>query len=229
MFFRRSPPPGGVPGNSRPGNSRPGSAPGSSGRRGCSFWSCGLTVSGNLRFCRDHEAGRRDGSVDDCPGCGRGKHSRYPCCLDCRRVRDDSASREAGLASGQSSGQSSGPAVSPQGSRGPLPARERSPAWRQGDEAASCFYAYLLRLDDGSFYAGQTRDIRERLMEHRDGSGARATAGRSPRLVWFRTFPTRDGATAEESSLKALCRDNPRQVRRMILAFQDVVGELDFG
>ena len=63
-------------------------------------------------------------------------------------------------------------------------------------------------------------------MEHRDGSGARATAGRSPRLVWFRTFPTRDGAAAEESSLKALCRDNPRQVRRMILAFQDVVGEL---
>ena len=119
--------------------------------------------------------------------------------------------------------------ASPQGSRSPLPAREHSPAWRRGDEAAACFYAYLLRLDDGSFYAGQTRDIRERLMEHRDGSGARATAGRSPRLVWFRTFPTRDGAAAEESSLKALCRDNPRQVRRMILAFQDVVGELDFG
>ena len=41
-------------------------------------------------------------------------------------------------------------------------------------------------------------------------------------------FPSREDAAAHESVLKALCRDNPRQVRRMIRAFQDIVGELDF-
>ena len=56
--------------------------------RGCNFWSCTLTVQGNRRFCHDHEMGRRRGIVDDCPDCGRGKDSRYPCCLECRRDRD---------------------------------------------------------------------------------------------------------------------------------------------
>ena len=56
--------------------------------RGCSFWSCTLAVQGNRRFCHDHEMGRRRGVVDDCPDCGRGKDSRCPCCLECRRDRD---------------------------------------------------------------------------------------------------------------------------------------------
>ena len=64
-------------------------------------------------------------------------------------------------------------------SRRPTPPLERSARWDRGDASASCFYAYLLRLSDGSFYAGQTREIRERLMEHRDGA-ARYTSGRNP-------------------------------------------------
>ena len=86
-------------GPARPGSPRPGSPravqervvqgrPASPLGRGCNFWSCTLTVQGNRRFCHDHEMGRRRGIVDDCPDCGRGKDSRYPCCLECRRDRD---------------------------------------------------------------------------------------------------------------------------------------------
>ena len=94
-------PRGGSPpsGPARPGLPRPGSPravqervvqgrPASPLGRGCNFWSCTLTVQGNRRFCHDHEMGRRRGIVDDCPDCGRGKDSRYPCCLECRRDRD---------------------------------------------------------------------------------------------------------------------------------------------
>ena len=121
--------------------------------RGCNFWSCTLTVQGNRRFCHDHEMGRRRGIVDDCPDCGRGKDSRYPCCLECRRDRDavdvgvppsrsfpqapavDASHRPAGGASGR-------PAVD--ASRRPAPPLESSARWDRGDASASCFYAYLL-------------------------------------------------------------------------------------
>lgn len=188
--------------------------------RGCNFWSCTLTVQGNRRFCHDHEMGRRRGIVDDCPDCGRGKDSRYPCCLECRRDRD---AVDVGVPPSRSFPQAPAGGVS----RRPAPPLERSARWDRGDASASCFYAYLLRLSDGSFYAGQTREIRERLMEHRDGA-ARSTSGRNPKLVWFMRFPSREDAAVHESRLKVLCRDNPRQVRRMIRAFQDIVGELDF-
>ena len=100
VMSQRSPRGGSLPsGPARPGLPRPGSPravqervvqgrPASPLGRGCNFWSCTLTVQGNRRFCHDHEMGRRRGIVDDCPDCGRGKDSRYPCCLECRRDRD---------------------------------------------------------------------------------------------------------------------------------------------
>ena len=218
----------------RPGSARPVQERVVQGRaasplgRGCNFWSCPLTVQGNRRFCHDHEMGRRRGVVDDCPDCGRGKDSRYPCCLECRRDRDAvdvGVTPSSPFPQAPAGGASRRPAVDV--SRRPAPPLEHSARWDRGDASASCFYAYLLRLSDGSFYAGQTREIRERLMEHRDGA-ARSTSGRNPKLVWFMRFPSREDAAAHESRLKALCRDNPRQVRRMIRAFQDIVGELDF-
>ena len=74
---------------------------------------------------------------------------------------------------------------SPPGSRKTY-RREHSDAWEAKDAEANDFYVYVLKLDDGSFYAGQTREIRERLLEHRDGT-TKSTAGRNPKLVWFST------------------------------------------
>ena len=107
------------------------------------------------------------------------------------------------------------------------PRREHSPRWGAGDAQANEFYVYILKLDDGGLYAGQTRELRERLMEHRDGT-TRSTAGRNPRLVWFSTVATREEATETELELKQLYDRNPREIRRRIVRFRELVGELDF-
>ena len=99
---------------------------------------------------------------------------------------------------------------------------------RDRDAEASEFYAYVLILNDGSFREGQTRELRERMMEHRAGT-VKDTAGRNPKLVWFTTVSTRDEAIALEKELKELCDRNPREIRRRVRRFRDLVEELDFG
>ena len=84
-----------------------------------------------------------------------------------------------------------------------------------------------MKLEDGSFYAGQTREIRERLMEHRDGM-TKSTAGKDPKLVWFTTVTTREQATDYEVQVKRVCDGNPREIRRWIRRFQDLVEEFEF-
>ena len=105
--------------------------------------------------------------------------------------------------------------------------KEYSKKWKAGDAGATEFFVYILKLDGNAFYAGQTRELRERLMEHRDGDAV-STAGKNPRLIWFTKVSTRDEATTLESELKRLCDENPREVRRRVLQFQDLVQELDF-
>ena len=105
--------------------------------------------------------------------------------------------------------------------------REHSERWEAGDAEATEFYVYILKLDRGRFYAGQTRELRERLMEHRDGL-TKSTAGQNPKLVWFSTVPTREEAVTVEVELKRLCDKNPREVRRRVRRFQDLAQELDF-
>ena len=104
---------------------------------------------------------------------------------------------------------------------------EHSDDWKRGDADATEFYVYVLKLNDASFYAGQTREIRERLMEHRDGT-TKSTAGKEPKLVWFSTVSTRKQATELEVKLKKLCDHNQREIRRRIRGFQDLVQELEF-
>lgn len=105
---------------------------------------------------------------------------------------------------------------------------ERSTAWEAGDAKATTFYVYVLKLTGPMpFYAGQTRELRERLMEHRDGL-TKSTAGKEPKLVWFTTVDTRDEATRFERVVKKLCDENPREIRRWIVQFQDLVNACDF-
>ena len=105
--------------------------------------------------------------------------------------------------------------------------KEYSSKWKAGDAGATEFFVYILKLDGNAFYAGQTRELRERLMEHRDGDTV-STAGKNPRLVWFTKLSTRDEATTLEAELKLLCDKNPREVRRKVRQFQDLVEVLDF-
>ena len=172
--------------------------------RTCRFWNCPKRVRGSHDYCYEHYQAYLKDEIDDCPGCGLAKSAKYRTCLDCRPTESSRSEKPKKTYR-----------------------REHSDAWKAGDSEADEFYVYILKIDDGSFYAGQTREIRERLMEHRDGT-TKSTAGRNPKLVWFSTVSTREQATGLEVQLKKLCDRNPREIRRWVRRFQDLVEELDF-
>ena len=69
------------------------------------------------------------------------------------------------------------------------------------------FYTYLLRCNDGSYYAGHTDDLENRIAQHRTGALGGYTAKRLPvTLVWSDRFPTRDEAFAAERQIKGWSR-----------------------
>ena len=200
----------------------------------CKYWNCEEKV--RYDYCSDHYRELKAGKINECSGCGRAKDAKYPTCIACKD-RPKSAVKEAvkGVVKGAVKGAIEGAVKSAARSEnnGKPRARydryreEHSDSWSAGDADASEFYIYVLKLNDGTFYAGQTREIRERLMEHRDGT-TKTTAGKDPKLVWFSTVSTRKQATELEVMIKKICDRNPREIRRWILKFQDLVDELDF-
>ena len=88
------------------------------------------------------------------------------------------------------------------------------------------FHVYVLQLRGGDFLVGYSRDLRVRLMEHRDGV-IPPTAGRDPELVWFTLVESRAEAKALKVRLRRLCDDDPREMRRWVIRFQDLVRDLN--
>ena len=200
----------------------------------CKYWNCKEKVTYDL--CIKHYRELKAGKVDECPGCERAKDAKYPTCLDCKdkprsAVKETVKDAIKGAVKGAIEGAVNGATKSERSSRPRARydryREEHSDSWSAGDADASEFYVYVLKLNDGTFYAGQTREIRERLMEHRDGT-TKTTAGKDPKLVWFSTVSTRKQATELEVIVKKICDRNPREIRRWILKFQDLVNELDF-
>ena len=171
------------------------------GSNQCRVWNCNETIRKQYEFCREHYYDSIVGLIDDCPGCGRAKDSDYDTCTDCRSTATTRTPKRY--------------------------QREHSKAWEAGDSEATEFFVYILKLEGGSFYAGQTRELRERLMEHRDGK-TKTTAGKNPKLVWFTQVETREQAADYEVVLKKICDTNPREIRRRVLDLKDLVGELDY-
>lgn len=69
------------------------------------------------------------------------------------------------------------------------------------------FCAYLLRCNDGTYYAGHTDDLDRRMAQHQSGALGGYTAKRLPVvLVWSDWFQTRDDAFAVERKLKGWSR-----------------------
>ncbi|MGD9471060.1 MAG: GIY-YIG nuclease family protein [Novosphingobium sp.] len=69
------------------------------------------------------------------------------------------------------------------------------------------FHAYLLRCNDGSYYAGHTDDLEQRMGQHQSGVLGGYTAKRLPVvLVWSDSFQARDDAFAVERKLKGWSR-----------------------
>ena len=172
-------------------------------RNHCEFWDCTTPVRRDYFLCFGHYEAYRDGLVDKCPDCQRYKDAQYGLCLDCKSDRSPASTTSSKRYR-----------------------REHSAAWEAGDAEATAFYVYVLKLNDGSLYAGQTREIRARLMEHQDRL-TKSTAGRDPKLAWFTTVDTRDEAERLERVVKKMCDQNPREIRRWILEFQDIVKMVD--
>jgi len=87
-------------------------------------------------------------------------------------------------------------------------------------EAARSWWVYLLRCGDGSLYCGIALDVRERLLVHRSGRGARYTRGRGPlRLAASCVVGDKGDALSIEAHIKRLSRAHKDElVRRGALA-----------
>ena len=176
----------------------------------CSYQDCDQSIAPWLELCQEHNADKQSGLIDQCPDCGQYKDPRYPLCRHCN----------AGA-------RSPAPKNTPSRRRSKYDLEE-NPEWDRGDADAEEFFAYILKLSNGGFYAGHTREIRERLDEHRDGDVI-GTAGKNPKLVWFTRAQTRHAVAEAEQQLKWLIDNNPREIRRMVFAFQDMIKLVDTG
>jgi len=101
-----------------------------------------------------------------------------------------------------------------------------SNSWRKKDEGIAKFYVYILKLDNGYLYVGHTRELRERILEHKEGA-SRSTAGEHPKLRYFEILPSREKAMIREHEIKILIKNNRREIFRMITEFRDLISEVD--
>jgi predicted GIY-YIG superfamily endonuclease len=98
--------------------------------------------------------------------------------------------------------------------------------WRKKDEGSNKFYVYILKLDSGELYIGQTRELRERILEHQEGT-TRSTAGEHPKLRYFEILPTREAAMLREHEIRILVKNNRREIFRMITEFNALISVVD--
>ena len=170
----------------------------------CKYQGCERRIQAWFDFCAPHNDQRKNGEIDECPSCGRYKNRNLPQCRICSEFAAPSSENKQ------------------QGKYEP----EYNPKWEAADEEGDVFFVYILKLDGGKFYAGHTRELRERMSEHRDGK-TRSTAGKNPRLVWFEIRDTRKEAADGEAYFKELIDKNEREVRRMVTEFLDLIREVD--
>lgn len=71
------------------------------------------------------------------------------------------------------------------------------------------WYLYILRCNDGSLYTGITTDIKRRIKEHNNKSGAKSIKGKLPAvLVYSEEYPNMATAAKREREIKGWKRDN---------------------
>lgn len=101
-----------------------------------------------------------------------------------------------------------------------------SQSWTKKDDKASKFFVYILKLNNGTFYVGQTRELLERLLEHKE-SQTFSTAGENPKLWYFEIHPTREDVMRREHELKTLIRKNKREIFRIVRNFHELISKVD--
>ncbi|MFT4415965.1 GIY-YIG nuclease family protein [Fredinandcohnia humi] len=77
-------------------------------------------------------------------------------------------------------------------------------------------YFYVLECKDGSYYAGYTNNIEQRIKKHNEGKGAKYTRGRGPvTLLITKEFETKGEALRAEYSFKKLKRPEKERLIAM--------------
>ena len=93
------------------------------------------------------------------------------------------------------------------------------------------FWVYILQSNDGAYYVGQSRDLRERLRKHRLGLGSKHTHEHtSLQLVYAEPHPSLTSAVQRERQFKgwsrakksALIRGEFENLRRLSLSRDDL-------
>lgn len=173
----------------------------------CQFWDCDEIIRSDHFLCYDHWIEYQDDDIDECPQCDSYKYEEYDVCLNCYRQGPTAWQRPAAA----------------------VAVVERDDRKFAADQDADRFFVYILMLNDGHYYIGQTRDLYARLHEHRNGM-SQSTRGKEPKLQWFMIFPTRDAAVNVEAGLQLL-NEHPadrRRITNLVTDFRKLTAELDY-
>lgn len=77
-------------------------------------------------------------------------------------------------------------------------------------------YLYVVECKDGTYYAGYTTDIHQRMKKHNEGKGAKYTRGRGPiTLLFSQEFETKEEAMRAEYRFKRLKRPEKERLLAM--------------
>lgn len=180
------------------------------GQKFCAYAGCKNAVPTHHFLCTEHYEDYTSRLIDQCPKCGRYKIAEYQYCSDCRFNLLVKKQLPSGCLSIENKPDT----------------LEHSKTWEKSDKWTTQFFVYILKLDNGKFYIGQSNNLRARLSEHRDGQSA-STKGLNPKLVYFEILPSRGSVERREAELKGIYDKNPRQVRRMVINFGDLVSEME--
>ena len=175
--------------------------------RKCKYWKCDELVYEYDHFaCYEHYCDFEEGLLSECRICNRLTDMPYETCLPCEKKSKFQANYGEYNNKKKSNNKYE---------------REYSSKWDKGDSKVQEFFVYILQLNNKSYYAGQTRELRQRYIEHREGRVI-TTKYKNPKLVWYQSVFSRSTATKIELELKKLIDNNPREIRRRIMSFQDI-------
>ena len=78
---------------------------------------------------------------------------------------------------------------------------------------SGCFYVYILKCSDGTYYTGHTDDIEKRVSEHKNKKHSGYTSKRLPvELVFHEQFSSRTAALEAERKIKRWVKRKKEQL-----------------
>ena len=175
-------------------------------KNNCLFWNCDISPKKNeYNFCVEHYYDDSDGFLKKCKSCKNFIDVYYDFCLDCKNnsKKPSKYSKKYQL--------------------------ESNPAWDKSDKEIKTFFVYILKLNNGDYYAGQTNNLRRRIYQHKETQSTKSTKSKEAKLVWFVPVNSRDSAVKAECELKKTIDNNPSKIDEKIIAFRDLVNELYLG